>query len=222
MTTHHASLSHDPVDQFGETLRSEQGVQLKSRGAKDLRKPRPPPLVVKGAELSRRNSMLSVNLSSPFLRRESLTITKHPSPGAWVHSSRLSFSGLPIHQPPREIRLENTYKTGPDDSCRFDANHIQRILQSALDGFLGDALYSAAAGGQLSRTLSERLRSQIRDISLPRYKLISFVVVGQCSNHDLQVASRCLWDTQTDSSAVAVFQNSSLFAVAIIYGVYFE
>ncbi|KAL4656129.1 tctex1 domain-containing protein 4-like [Arapaima gigas] len=218
MTTQESLLFHDSVLQ----LVSDQGEYSKGQVRRELRNSRPPPLLLKGAESSRRSSVLSVNLGSPFLHRETVPMSKHTSPGAWVPSGRLSFSGLPIYQPLRETRLENTYKTGPDEGCRFDANRVQQILQSTLDSFLSDVCYCAAAGSHMSQTLSERLCSQIRDINPPRYKLICFVVLGQRSNQDLQVASRCLWDTETDNTAVAVFQNSSLFAVVIVYGMYSE
>lgn len=39
---------------------------------------------------------------------------------------------------------------------------------------------------------------------------------------DIRVASRCLWDNDKDNTASVTYTNSSLYAVATIFAVYFE
>jgi len=49
------------------------------------------------------------------------------------------------------------------------------------------------------------------------------VNVGSVAEHpDMQLSSRCLWVPTTDGCATASYSNSSLFAVATVFAVYFE
>jgi hypothetical protein len=45
------------------------------------------------------------------------------------------------------------------------------------------------------------------DVDLPRYKIIVQVVLGEMKNQGARVASRCLWDTDTDNYASVSFKN---------------
>ncbi|XP_036409654.1 tctex1 domain-containing protein 4 [Megalops cyprinoides] len=232
-------LSQEALAQFNLTQVTEPGGLLRRRGGsistrrssqsgdqhhlKSL-----PPLLLKGAEgnvrppgTSRQNSIFS-NPNSPFLRRESLSLGKRLSIGAWAPGGRVSFSGLPLVQPAREIRVENTYRTQPDEGCFFNVSQVQRVLQATLENYLSEGHYNPATCGRLSQNLSDLMRVKTREITPPRYKLVCLVVLGQHGNQGLQIASRCLWDTKSDNCAVAVFQNSSLFAVAMVHGVYCE
>jgi hypothetical protein len=44
---------------------------------------------------------------------------------------------------------------------------------------------------------------------------------GQCGQ-GVRIASRCLWDTETDNHASSTFQNPYLYCVAMVFAVYFE
>ncbi|NXV61297.1 TC1D4 protein, partial [Molothrus ater] len=167
--------------------------------------------------LSRRNSILS--------RRSSFGIvpgSRRPSIGPWMLHRHVSFSGLPISQPILKTRLENTYRIGPDKGCKFDAKRVQQVLEGTLACALGTTVYSAQGSAPLAQSLTELLQNQAKEVVPPRYKLVCHVVLGQQGQQSLLVASRGLWDPETDSFASATFSNASLFAVATVYGVYFE
>ncbi|NWY42323.1 TC1D4 protein, partial [Sylvia atricapilla] len=164
--------------------------------------------------LSRRNSILSRCSSfgmGPGSRRPS-----------WMFHRRVSFTGLPIFQPILKTRLENTYRIGPDKGCKFDAKQVQQVLERTLACALGTAAYNPQGSAPLAQSLTELLQNQAKEVVPPRYKLVCHVVLGQQGQHSLVVASRGLWDPETDSFASATFSNASLFAVATVYGVYFE
>ncbi|NXO92280.1 TC1D4 protein, partial [Certhia brachydactyla] len=194
----------------GPSLRTtRRGSQAPARGTEDSK---PPPL------LSRRNSILSRRSSfgmAPGSRRPSIG-------GPWMLHRRVSFSGLPIFQPILKTRLENTYRIGPDKGCKFDAERVQRVLEGTLACALGTTVYSPQGSAPLAQSLTELLQNQAKEVVPPRYKLVCHVVLGQQSQQGLVVASRGLWNTETDSFASATFSNASLFAVATVYGVYFE
>ncbi|NXP29550.1 TC1D4 protein, partial [Scytalopus superciliaris] len=180
-----------------------------------------PPAPARGSEegkpplLSRRNSQLS--------RRSSFGLvpgSRRPSMGPWMFHRRVSFSGLPLFQP--KIPLKNTYKMRPEEGCKFDAGRVQRVLEGALASALVTTVYSPQGSALLAQSLVELLQSRAKEVVPPRYKLVCHVVLGQQGQQSLLVASRALWDPDTDSFASATFSNASLFAVATVHGVYFE
>ncbi|XP_066548003.1 dynein light chain Tctex-type 5-B [Amia ocellicauda] len=236
MTTKQLPLSQETLAQFNQALALEPGGASRKRAGSistrrssqsgDLHHTKPL-LLLRNAESSRptapscRSSVFS-NLNSPFARRESFPMGRRLSMGPWMHCGRVSFSGLPLHQPVPEIQFENTYKTKPDEGCHFNSAKFQGLLEATLDSYLGESGYSPVTCGQLSQNLSDLIRSKAKDITPPRYKLVCLVILGQCNDQGVQVASRCLWDTESDNFAVATVQNSSIFAVASVYGLYCE
>ncbi|XP_010014863.1 PREDICTED: tctex1 domain-containing protein 4-like [Nestor notabilis] len=134
--------------------------------------------------------------------------------------SHVSFSGLPLFQPILKTCLENTYKIGPDEGCKFNAGRVQRALEGALAGGLGTR--SPQGSALLAQNLVEMVQSRAKEVVPPRYKLVSHVLLGQQGQQSLLVASQALWDPESDSFASATFCNASLFAVATVHGVYFE
>ncbi|NXH21000.1 TC1D4 protein, partial [Bucco capensis] len=197
------------------TRRSSQ-APVPARGTEEGK----PPLL-----LSRRSSTLSTVPALLASRRSSLGVVpggRRPSIGPWMLHSRVSFSGLPLFQPILKTRLENTYRMQPYEGCKFYAGQVQGMLEDALASALGTMIYSPQGSAQLAQSLAELLQNRAKKVVPPRYKLVCQVLLGQQGQQSLLVASRALWDPQTDSFASATFSNTSLFAVATVHGVYFE
>ncbi|KFP78575.1 Tctex1 domain-containing protein 4, partial [Acanthisitta chloris] len=106
--------------------------------------------------------------------------------------------------------------------CKFNAERVQQVLEGALASALGTTAYSPQGSAPLVQSLVEFLQSRAKEVVPPRYKLVCHVVLGQQGQQSLLVASRALWDPETDSFASATFSNASLFAVATVHGLYFE
>ncbi|XP_048717410.2 dynein light chain Tctex-type 4 [Caretta caretta] len=234
------ALFQEALAQFNQAVASENpeaarlraGLLSTRRSSHSVDNPPRPLMRLKSIEEgkppslhSRRSSVMSI-ANAPFTsRRNSVSMAmggRRLSIGPWMHSGRVSFSGLPLFQPIRETQYENTYKTQPDEGCKFDPCRAQRALESTLTSYLGDAKYNPVTSGQLAQSLSELIRSRLKDLTPPRYKLVCNVFLGQQGQQSLQVASRCLWDPENDSMASATFINASLFAVATVHGLYFE
>lgn len=71
-------------------------------------------------------------------------------------------------------------------------------------------------------SLLQVIKARVKDLVLPRYKIVVVTHIGQLNGQGMQIGSRCLWDPTTDTFASYVFQNTSLFALATVYAVYFE
>ncbi|XP_069088913.1 dynein light chain Tctex-type 4 [Pleurodeles waltl] len=228
-------LSQEALAQFNQVLTAESpGARPRAaslstrRSSQSLDMPPRPLMRMKSMDgrplvLSRRSSVMS-NFNMPFSRKNSLSMPmgKRLSLGPWMHYGRVSFSGLPLNPPIREIQFENTYKMQPDEGCRFNASQVQRVLESTLAGHLGDTKYNPATTGQLSQSLSDLIRSKLKEHCPPRYKLVCNVVLGQMGGQGVRMASRSLWDSENDNFASASFTNPSLFAIATVHGLYFD
>jgi len=60
-------------------------------------------------------------------------------------------------------------------------------------------------------------------LSLPcRYKFVVNVHLGDCSGQQLVIASRSLWNEETDGYVTATRKTARFFVVAIVHAVYFE
>ncbi|XP_072429411.1 dynein light chain Tctex-type 5 [Chiloscyllium punctatum] len=169
---------------------------------------------------SRRSSIIN-NVNASFSRKSSMMQGKRHSI-SWMTSGQVSFSGLPLYQPIREVKCENTYKSQPDEGYKFDPYKVQKVLEGTLSNYLANNSYNPVTSVQLVQSLTDHIRLKVKDINIPRYKLVCNVVLGQLNDQGILIVSRCLWDTLTDNYATATFKNTSLFAVATVYGIYFE
>lgn len=162
------------------------------------------------------------SLAEPsFYRKDSNA--RRLSCAGWPRGGSFGFSGVPQQQQPvQEIRLENTYRTGPEPTQRFSVTRTERILRETLESFLTGATYNHQDFRQLSQTLADVVRAKLKDVNPPRYKLVCQVVMGQRGEQEVRVASRGLSNTATDTCASAAFQNCSIFTVAIVHAVYYE
>ncbi|XP_072130739.1 dynein light chain Tctex-type 5 [Mobula birostris] len=233
MTTKHMPLSQESLAKFNQTL-TEDGLEPRPRATStstrrssqtmDIHAGKHYPHLKNAegrAHMSSRKSSVISNVNIPFSRKGSLLLGKRHSM-SWMTSGQVSFSGLPLYQPIREVSYENTYKVQPDEGCKFNATKVQKILEAILPSYLADNKYNPVTSVQLVQSLTDHIRLKVKDINAPRYKLVCNVVLGQLNDQGMQIVSRCLWDTSTDNYVTATFKNSSLFAVATVYGLYFE
>lgn len=70
--------------------------------------------------------------------------------------------------------------------------------------------------------LLQVVKARVKDLMIPRYKIIVMISIGQLAEQNVRMASRCLWDAASDTFSSYTFKNSSLFAVANVYAVYCE
>ncbi|XP_027471155.1 tctex1 domain-containing protein 1 [Zalophus californianus] len=118
------------------------------------------------------------------------------------------------------VQMENTYQLGP--TKHFPAVIVNHILKDVLTNYLQEEQYEPELCRQMTKTISEVIKTQVKDLMIPRYKLIVIVHIGQLKSQSILIGSRCLWDPKSDTFSSYVFRNSSLFALASVYAVYFE
>ncbi|NXI79973.1 TC1DA protein, partial [Rhipidura dahli] len=105
---------------------------------------------------------------------------------------------------------------------RFPVAAVDGILREEVAKALGGLRYEPGPCREAARDIAEVVKARVKELGVPRYKIVVVTLIGQLGEQSLQVSSRCLWDPGTDTFSSYVFKNSSLFAVANVYGVYFE
>ena len=60
------------------------------------------------------------------------------------------------------------------------------------------------------------------ELNLPRYKFMVQVMIGEQRGQGIRTGTRAFWDNDTDNYASESFSNDSLFAVAVVFGAYFN
>jgi hypothetical protein len=75
----------------------------------------------------------------------------------------------------------------------------------------------------LNKTICEEvLRELKKDSNInKRYKILVHCIIGQKKGQGIRIGSRCLWDTNTDSSVWSNYENDCVYAFCVAYGVYF-
>lgn len=121
----------------------------------------------------------------------------------------------------RKINYENTYKMEPDH--RFSAHEVERAAEGALKDRLEDLKYDPQTCKKLSQELAAEIMERVKLLGIKRYKFVVVVSIGSLKEKPgMNFGSRCLWNHKTDNFANVKFTNGSLFAIALIYGMYYE
>lgn len=137
-----------------------------------------------------------------------------------THSSRdiEGNNGKKYSRPVRE------YKTAPDHI--FPELSIESDIGKILEIRLNGMKYSPVMCKEISKSLAEEIKKEVqRRYELKRYKLICVVNIGEMkplSSGSVRFGSRCLWNTMFDNFASSFYQNTQVFAVAALYGVYYD
>ena len=160
-----------------------------------------------------------VSIASNPSRRFSRSVSTYISP----YSKWKAIPGTAEEKPASQeskITMENTYRTEP--TRKLPEREVRKIIEKALASALDGEKYNGNSFGYLTKLLSARILSDVKALNVERYKLVCFVNIGSKQRQRLEIASRCLWNPDFDTSVSATFQNESLFAVASVYGIYFE
>ncbi|XP_029380021.1 dynein light chain Tctex-type 5 [Echeneis naucrates] len=118
------------------------------------------------------------------------------------------------------VKMENTYQMGPYK--RFPVPAVTDILKDVLTSYLQEEKYEVEWSQKMTKTICEVIRARVKDLMIPRYKIVVLVHISQLAGQSMQISSRCLWDASNDTFASYSFKNSSLLGVATVYAVYFE
>lgn len=166
--------------------------------------------------LKKRGSLSSLS-SHEFWRKELQGRTKDSL-------STVSYMDEPSQHddgsPRLTVHLENTYQLGP--TKHFPVVTVNHILKDVLTNYLQEEEYEPELCRQMTKTIAEVIKARVKDLMIPRYKLVVIIHIGQLANQSILIGSRCLWNPKSDNVSSYIFRNTSLFALANVYAVYLE
>lgn len=126
------------------------------------------------------------------------------------------------YTPHKSVRLENTYRMTPNDGQRFNAAKVKKLVNEILRNHLENFKYEANKCNDMVELLSEEIKTRTKSIVYKRYKLVVYLTIGQNFDNSVVVASRSLWNPETDNECTVTFTNKTLYAVATVYACYFD
>ena len=116
-------------------------------------------------------------------------------------------------------KKSETDSTGEQQKHVFYAHEIKKIMDEILEEKLSTQSYDPTICRLLCSSLSEDIKSRVKKLGMGRFRLICNVSIGSISGQGVLMASRFLWNECKDNFSTSSYQNSSLFAVAIVFGV---
>lgn len=132
---------------------------------------------------------------------------------------------MSLHQPTPnspDVRYLNTYKTVPDEDKKFRSKPVKDVIESTLRRSLENCSYSPEKCSQLTASISEEVKNNVKLLGFDRYKIVCCTQIGCQNGQALRFASRCLWDASSDGAASGCFSNDTLFACVTVFGIYTE
>ena len=165
--------------------------------------------------------------SSALMDKAARKMSVYRRLSTYAYSRKGSMAGsvmeLTLASPTRAPeKLENTYQLHPSEGQKFNASKVTAIINEILKSYLDGENYEDKKCKMMVKNLSDVIKSRVKGLGFPRYKVICSVTIGQVAQQSLQLASRCLWSEDSDNFACGTYQNASLFCTALVYGIYLD
>lgn len=170
-------------------------------------------------------SQLAANRSSLF-SKENFEEEEKKKRDVLGSRSILSMAQRPTDSDPSlkqtkpKVLYENTYQLEP--VRKFRSSEAKAIIQKVLETTLQSEKYDPDRSAYNTKLISQMIKDEVVELKYERYRIVVIASIGQVDDQGLQVSSRCVWDTNLDTSASGSFKNKSLFAVATVFAVYLE
>eukprot|EP01038_Epipyxis_sp_PR26KG_P007800 gene7800-10595_t len=115
-----------------------------------------------------------------------------------------------------------TYRMEADEEERFYQSKAKAIGDKIIADELTNANYDEEEAKIWSLNISDKIREALHE-SLgknQRYKIVVQTTIGQWRDQGIRVASRCLWNPDSDNYASCQFSNATLFCCVLIFALY--
>ncbi|XP_013406977.1 tctex1 domain-containing protein 1 [Lingula anatina] len=124
------------------------------------------------------------------------------------------------HKKERMVCYENTYQMDPP--TKFKPERVNVIIRDVLHQFLNGKEYDPIQCSVLTKEIAKEIKKRVKELGFARYKFVSVVNIGQKKDQCVRVGSRCIWDVERDNFASDTFESPHMYAVGVVFAVYFE
>ncbi len=105
---------------------------------------------------------------------------------------------------------------------RFYEPDVRLIIQNVFESNLNGKTYESEYCKTTAKYLSGVIKDEVKALGYDRYKIVSLVHLGQSIDQGLRISSLCLFDKDFDNYAEFKYNQGSIFAVGVVYGIYME
>jgi hypothetical protein len=117
---------------------------------------------------------------------------------------------------------EPTYRVKPYDEKKFSPSLVAKACEEVVCAALAGKAWNGEEEAVWAVDITDQIKDRVRAMGFDRYKIVCQVVLGQNKQQGVRVASRCLWDTETDNFASYTFDSDAMFCTAMVFGCYTE
>eukprot|EP00794_Sanderia_malayensis_P013968 gene13968-15425_t len=175
--------------------------------------------LIRAQNLARKIKLRAVCLVADKRKRENVGVVT------------LDHKDEPVVRPRRFFhRTDITDDKAPDHAAsyrleprrKFYEPDVRLIIQNVFEANLNGKTYDSGYCKTTAKYLSDLIKKEVKCLGYDRYKIISLVFLGQSIDQGLKISSLCLFDQDFDNFAEFRYNQGSIFAVGVVYGVYME
>mmetsp|Transcript_13334 Transcript_13334/g.14452 ORF Transcript_13334/g.14452 Transcript_13334/m.14452 type:complete len:130 (+) Transcript_13334:61-450(+) len=114
-----------------------------------------------------------------------------------------------------------TFRMEPEEHERFYPSKAKQIAERIISEELNGTVYEEEDAKNWSLNISDKVREAVcESLGKSRFKIVVQTTIGQLRDQGIRIASRCLWDPNTDNYASVKYSNSTLFCSCLIFALY--
>ncbi|AIN99735.1 hypothetical protein LPMP_281020 [Leishmania panamensis] len=113
--------------------------------------------------------------------------------------------------------------TMPRSESKFSVPAVENIIKGVCEDMIGqERPYVYEEAQLLIKDLCAEIQQQTVRLGYDRYKLVTHATVTEAASQGMRVASRCLWDPETDNYASYTYSSQYIHVIVVVFGVYWE
>lgn len=118
--------------------------------------------------------------------------------------------------------IQNHQMIHKDCNSRLVNSRIRDLTQQILLKYLSNMEYNHDICGEKCRTISKAIEKGVKSLFRDQHKVTALVYIGAIRDRGIEISSRCMWNPDTDSFALATYANDSLLATGIVFATLFS
>lgn len=112
--------------------------------------------------------------------------------------------------------------TLPAPHQKFSKAEVEKVVHAVCQEMIGEGKYTVEESSLLIKDVCNEIQQRVLRLGYTRYKLVTHAVIAESAQQGLRVASRCLWDPETDNYAAVSFSTETMHVSIVVFGVYWE
>jgi hypothetical protein len=101
---------------------------------------------------------------------------------------------------------------------RFYPSKAKQIADKIISDELNGVSYDEEDAKNWSLNISDKIREAVHEnLGKSRFKIVVQTTIGQLKDQGIRIASRCLWDPNTDNYASCKYSNVSCSRISFSY-----